>query len=47
MVKQNEAIQVHINTPNAIIYAACSNKCQVPDDRCRERTGNYHHPFVY
>jgi hypothetical protein len=30
-IKKDEAIQVHINTPNAIIYGACRSKCQVPD----------------
>jgi hypothetical protein len=46
-IKKGESVQVHINTPNAIMYAACQSKCQVPDEGCRERTGNYHHPFIY
>lgn len=29
------------------MYAACQDKCEVPNERCRERTGNYHHPFIY
>jgi hypothetical protein len=43
----DQSIQVHVNSPNVIMYAASHKKCQVPDERCRERTGNYHHPFAY
>ena len=46
-LKMDQSIQVHVNSPNVIMYAASHKKCQVPDERCRERTGNYHHPFAY
>ena len=29
-VKKDTAIQVHINSPNTIMYAACEATCQVP-----------------
>jgi hypothetical protein len=46
-VKKDKAFQVMINNPNAIIYAAAAQKCEVPSFRCRERTANYHHPLNY
>lgn len=46
-VKKGKAFQVTINSPNVIIYASSAAKCDVPDEKCRERTGNFHHPFVY
>ena len=46
-LKKDQFIQVHVNSPNVIMYAASRNKCEVPDERCRERTGNFYHPFVY
>lgn len=46
-MKKDQSIQVHVNSPNVIMYAASSDKCEVPDERCRERTGNFHHPFFY
>lgn len=30
-IKKDQAIQVHVNSPNVIMYAACQTKCQVPD----------------
>lgn len=44
---KDQAIQVHINNPNTIMYAACEATCLVPSEKCRERTGNYHHPFIF
>ena len=46
-VQKGKSYQVHINSPNTIIYAAAKSKCTVPNAQCRERTGNYHHPFVF
>lgn len=36
-----------VNSPNVLIYAASKQKCPVPTEDCYERTGNFHHPFVY
>lgn len=46
-MKKGHSFQVMINNPNVILYASSAEKCDVPDEKCRERTGNYHHPFVY
>jgi hypothetical protein len=46
-VKANKAFQVMVNSPNVLIYAASKQKCPVPTEDCYERTGNFHHPFVY
>lgn len=46
-VKAGKAFEVMVNNPNVLIYASSEEKCQVPNEECYERIGNYHNPFVY
>ena len=46
-IKKGKTYEVHINSPNVLIYAASKSKCEAPSARCRERTSNYRHPFIY
>lgn len=46
-IEKGKSYEINVNSPNLIIYAAAKSKCQVPSSHCRERTSNYHHPFVY
>jgi hypothetical protein len=43
---KGKAYQIHVNSPNVLVYAS-GKSCQVPGPRCRLRTSNFHHPFIY
>ena len=46
-VQAGHSYKVQVNSANVLMYAAEKSKCHVPDAKCRERTANLHHPFVY
>jgi hypothetical protein len=45
--KANEAIQLLINAPSVVVYAASKEKCKVIDEKCYETSFNHHFPAIY
>jgi len=47
-MKANEALQLLVNSPSVIIYAASQEKCEVVDEeKCYEKSINSHNPAIY
>jgi hypothetical protein len=47
-LKAKDSVQLLINTPNAIAYAASKTKCPtVDEDSCFEKVLTYHNPTIY
>lgn len=47
-LKAKDAVQLLINTPNALAYAASKTKCEtVTEDGCYQKVFTYHNPSIY
>lgn len=46
-VKANEALQLLINVPSAIVFAASPSKCPEINEKCFEASFNHHFPAIY
>lgn len=47
-LKAKDAVQLLINTPNAVAYAATKTKCPtVDEDSCFDKVFTYHHPTIF
>jgi hypothetical protein len=47
-MKANEALQLLINSPSVVGYAAAKDKCErVDEEKCYEKSFNHHNPAIY
>ncbi len=46
-VGEKKNYQVVVNTHNVLLYAANEEKCPQPGEKCHDKVGNSHNPFIY